>query len=160
MMNRRDFIRTGALGAAAATLEAAPARMPQAQFGLHPFIEANPKAVFIRRTKVPHKMHEESKLRDETRTGRCLRVSVNEARAVEVEAFRRETATAPCSKVGPPAFDTVRHVARAGGWKKLEPMWGWVVRVKRVCNLLRVLLGHAYEFRQSLIPEVVLSPRI
>lgn len=67
MVTRRDFIRTSALTAAGAattfTLPAAPpSRIPQAFFGLHPFIEQNPKAVFIRRTKVPHKMHEESKL--------------------------------------------------------------------------------------------------
>ena len=58
----------GALAAGAAAtstnLSAAPSRVPQPFFGLHPFIEANPKAVFIRRTNVPHKMHEESKLRE------------------------------------------------------------------------------------------------
>src|SRR6185436_296645 len=42
----------------------APARMPQAYFNLHPFIEKNPKAVFIRRTHVPHKMDEAAKLRE------------------------------------------------------------------------------------------------
>ena len=69
-LNRREFLQTGtgAALAGAATmavpLKAAPARLPQAYFGLHPFIEANPKAVFIRRTNVPHKMHEESKLRE------------------------------------------------------------------------------------------------
>src|SRR5436190_6424438 len=68
MVSRRDFIRTGALAAAGAATNAnltgAPARVPQAFFGLHPFIEQNPKAVFIRRTNVPDKMHEESKLRE------------------------------------------------------------------------------------------------
>lgn len=65
-MNRREFLRTAGVvaGGLAAELAAAPARVPQAYFGLHPFIEANPKAVFIRRTKVPHKMHVESKLRE------------------------------------------------------------------------------------------------
>ena len=38
--------------------------LPQAYFGLHPFIESNPKAVFIRRTHVPHKMDEEAKRRE------------------------------------------------------------------------------------------------
>jgi radical SAM superfamily enzyme YgiQ (UPF0313 family) len=33
----------------------------------------------------------------------------------------------------------LRHVAYAGGWKKLEPMWDWVIRAKRVSNLLPVL---------------------
>jgi uncharacterized protein (DUF362 family) len=65
MVTRRDFIRSSALAAGAAAtgtnLSAAPSRVPQPFFGLHPFIEANPKAVFIRRTNVPDKMHEESK---------------------------------------------------------------------------------------------------
>jgi radical SAM superfamily enzyme YgiQ (UPF0313 family) len=33
----------------------------------------------------------------------------------------------------------LRHIAYAGGWKKLEPMWDWAIRVKRVTNLLPVL---------------------
>ncbi|MCL4853038.1 MAG: twin-arginine translocation signal domain-containing protein [Bryobacteraceae bacterium] len=79
MLNRRDFIRAGAMATAgaAAGLEGlgAPARMPQSHFGLHPFIERNPKAVFIRRTKVPHKMHEESKLREGLALAREIFVS-------------------------------------------------------------------------------------
>ena len=35
--------------------------------------------------------------------------------------------------------DQLRHVAYAGGWKKLEPMWDWVIRAKRVAHLLPVL---------------------
>ena len=66
--SRRDLLRTGSLAAAGAAtglpLAANPARIPQAYFGLHPFIERNPKAVFIRRTRVPHKMDEASKLRE------------------------------------------------------------------------------------------------
>jgi uncharacterized protein (DUF362 family) len=59
-ISRREF-----LGASAALpLAAAPARLPQAYFNLHPFIEKNPKAVFIRRTHVPHKMDEPAKLRE------------------------------------------------------------------------------------------------
>jgi radical SAM superfamily enzyme YgiQ (UPF0313 family) len=33
----------------------------------------------------------------------------------------------------------IRHVAYAGGWKKFESMWNWVIRAKRVANLLPVL---------------------
>jgi len=33
----------------------------------------------------------------------------------------------------------LRHIAYAGGWKKFEPMWDWVIRAKRVTNLLPVL---------------------
>ena len=35
--------------------------------------------------------------------------------------------------------DQVRHLAYAGGWKKFEPMWDWVIRAKRVANLLPAL---------------------
>jgi hypothetical protein len=35
--------------------------------------------------------------------------------------------------------DQLRHLAYAGGWKKFEPMWDWVIRAKRVANLLPVL---------------------
>jgi len=35
--------------------------------------------------------------------------------------------------------DQLRHIAYAGGWKKFEPMWDWVIRAKRVTNLLPVL---------------------
>ncbi|MDX1981870.1 MAG: DUF362 domain-containing protein [Bryobacteraceae bacterium] len=63
-LSRRDFLRAAPIGAAAISgsdLLAAPARLPKAYFGLNPVIEKNPKAVFILRTRVPHKMHEESK---------------------------------------------------------------------------------------------------
>lgn len=62
MLTRREFLGTAAVAGTA--LGAAPSRLPQAYFGLHSFIEENPKAIFIRRTKVPHKMHEESKRRE------------------------------------------------------------------------------------------------
>ncbi len=57
---RRDFVRSGLLTAAGwaagANLAAAPVRIPKPFFGVHPFIEENHRAVFIRRTGVPHKM--------------------------------------------------------------------------------------------------------
>ncbi|MCC6858252.1 MAG: DUF362 domain-containing protein [Bryobacterales bacterium] len=65
-LSRREFLGAAAAGAAG-VLGSSPARAertPQAFFGLHPFIEAHPKAVFIRRTNVPHKMDEPSKLRE------------------------------------------------------------------------------------------------
>jgi radical SAM superfamily enzyme YgiQ (UPF0313 family) len=36
-------------------------------------------------------------------------------------------------------IDALRHVAYAGGWKKLEPMWDVVIRARRVSSLLPVL---------------------
>jgi len=45
-------------------------------------------------------------------------------------------------------LDRLRHLAYAGGWKKFEPMWDWVIRAKRVTNLLpmleTVLAGFGY----------------
>ena len=35
--------------------------------------------------------------------------------------------------------EQLRHIAYAGGWKKFEPMWDWVIRAKRVASLLPVL---------------------
>ncbi len=65
MLRRREFLG----GLAAATLGGdvsrgnAP-RVAKSHFGLHSFIEANPKAVFVRRTHVRHKMDEAAKLRE------------------------------------------------------------------------------------------------
>jgi radical SAM superfamily enzyme YgiQ (UPF0313 family) len=33
----------------------------------------------------------------------------------------------------------LRHLAYAGGWKKFEPLWDWVIRARRVSKLLPVL---------------------
>jgi radical SAM superfamily enzyme YgiQ (UPF0313 family) len=33
----------------------------------------------------------------------------------------------------------MRHMAYAGGWKKFEPMWDWVIRAKRATGMLPVL---------------------
>lgn len=71
-ISRRRFLQASGLAAAAPLplilprdLAAAPAsRLPKTHFAVHPFIEANPKAIFIKRTHVPHKMDEPSKLRE------------------------------------------------------------------------------------------------
>jgi radical SAM superfamily enzyme YgiQ (UPF0313 family) len=39
-----------------------------------------------------------------------------------------------------------RHVAYAGGWKKLEPMWDWIIRAKRAAHMLPVLETVLSEF--------------
>jgi radical SAM superfamily enzyme YgiQ (UPF0313 family) len=33
----------------------------------------------------------------------------------------------------------LRHLAYAGGWKKFEPLWDWVIRARRVSNFLPLL---------------------
>ncbi len=35
--------------------------------------------------------------------------------------------------------ERLRHLAYAGGWKKFEPMWDWVIRANQVTNLLPLL---------------------
>jgi hypothetical protein len=35
--------------------------------------------------------------------------------------------------------ERARHLAYAGGWKKFEPLWDWIIRAKRV-NAVRPLL--------------------
>src|ERR1051325_11427014 len=78
-LSRREFWCAGA-GAmlSVAQAGAAPARLPQAYFGVHPFIEANLKAVFIRRTPVPHKMDEAAKLREGLTLAREIFVSMDQ----------------------------------------------------------------------------------
>ena len=36
-------------------------------------------------------------------------------------------------------LERARHIAYAGGWKKFEPLWDWVIRAKRVTRLLPML---------------------
>jgi uncharacterized protein (DUF362 family) len=69
MTSRREFL-------ASAALAAAP--QPAPYFGLHPFIEANPKAVFIRRTNVPHKMDSAKKLEEGLKLAREIFVPLRE----------------------------------------------------------------------------------
>ncbi len=59
-LGRREFCRTAGLG----LLGAAAAPGAPGYFGVHPFIESHPKAVFIRRTRVPDKRDEAAKLRE------------------------------------------------------------------------------------------------
>jgi radical SAM superfamily enzyme YgiQ (UPF0313 family) len=37
------------------------------------------------------------------------------------------------------AIGISRHIAYAGGWKKFEPLWDWVIRAKRVTSFLPLL---------------------
>ncbi len=42
----------------------------------------------------------------------------------------------------------LRHVAYAGGWKKFEPLWDWVIRARRVNQMLPLLEKVLAEFGQ------------
>lgn len=48
----------------------------------------------------------------------------------------------------PTALGRLRHFAYAGGWKKLEPFWDWVIRARRVNHLLPMLETVLSEFGQ------------
>jgi len=37
--------------------------------------------------------------------------------------------------------ERLRHMAYAGGWKKFEPLWDWVIRAQRATRMLPVLEG-------------------
>jgi radical SAM superfamily enzyme YgiQ (UPF0313 family) len=39
----------------------------------------------------------------------------------------------------PSLMGAMRHVAYAGGWKKFEPLWDWVIRARRISKMLPVL---------------------
>jgi radical SAM superfamily enzyme YgiQ (UPF0313 family) len=41
---------------------------------------------------------------------------------------------------------SLRHLAYAGGWKKFEPLWDWVIRAKRTGQTLPILEGILNEF--------------
>lgn len=41
----------------------------------------------------------------------------------------------------------MRHVAYAGGWKKLEPMWDWIIRARQLGRMLPVLESVLSGFR-------------
>ena len=48
----------------------------------------------------------------------------------------------------PTALGKLRHLAYAGGWKKFEPLWDWVIRARRVNQLLPMLESLLSEFGQ------------
>ena len=62
-ITRRNLLSLAA-AAATAPIRLAGARLPKPQFAVHPFVEANPKAVFLKRTNVLHKMDEAAKRRE------------------------------------------------------------------------------------------------
>ncbi|MBA3442077.1 MAG: B12-binding domain-containing radical SAM protein [Pyrinomonadaceae bacterium] len=45
------------------------------------------------------------------------------------------------ARTKPDVISAARHVAYAGGWKKFEPLWDWVIRARRISHMLPVLEG-------------------
>jgi uncharacterized protein (DUF362 family) len=70
-LTRRDVLRGGA-AAVAATLAPRASGAPYRHFAPHSFIEQNPKAVFVRRTHVAHKMDGDAKRSEGLRLARLI----------------------------------------------------------------------------------------
>jgi len=92
MFNRRDFLKTSSVlvGSAGfmrpAAIFAAPVK-PSGYFGVHPFVEQHPEAVFIMRTNVDYK----------TNSAACKEVGLNLGRSVFV----------PMNNTGIPVSDNI-----------------------------------------------------
>lgn len=54
--------------------------------------------------------------------------------------------------------DRLRHIAYAGGWKKCEPLWDWIIRAKRVTGMLPVLEGVLSGFGRRKSDEQLTQP--
>ena len=76
-ITRRQILAMGAAGLAPIPMQGA--RIPKAQFAVHPFVEAHPKAVFIKRTNVPSKTDAAAKLREGLSFAREVLIPVDEA---------------------------------------------------------------------------------
>jgi radical SAM superfamily enzyme YgiQ (UPF0313 family) len=53
----------------------------------------------------------------------------------------------------------LRHIAYAGGWKKFEPAWNWVIRAKQAANMLPllevILAGSGCQSSQDMQPAFI-----
>src|SRR5258708_25400487 len=47
----------------------------------------------------------------------------------------------------------LRHLAYAGGWKKFEPLWDWIIRTRRAGRMLPMLEQVLTEFGQRALPQ-------
>ena len=82
MITRRDFLKTAAVGTTglSATIRAlASTSVTSDYFGLHPFIDQHPEAVFIMKTNVVDKMDAEAKLQAGLAFGRTVFVPRDES---------------------------------------------------------------------------------
>ena len=53
--------------------------------------------------------------------------------------FYRWSAIARAASIKPELLGQARHLAYAGGWKKFERLWGWVIQMQRVSKMLPAL---------------------
>ena len=84
-VTRRHFLHGGLVAGAAAVTGAVPAlptldqRQAKPYFAVHPFIEQNPKAIFIRRTHAKHKFDNDQKRNEGLKLAREIFVSSDTA---------------------------------------------------------------------------------
>jgi radical SAM superfamily enzyme YgiQ (UPF0313 family) len=62
------------------------------------------------------------------------------------EEFYRWGSIFQGARTKPTLLGKLRHLAYAGGWKKFEPLWDWVIRARRVNQLLPMLENVLAEF--------------
>ena len=82
MLNRRNFLKTSTLAAAGLSLPIraiASRNQTKGYFGVHPFIDNHPEAVFIMRTNVDEKMNAGAKLKEGLAFGRSVFVPHDES---------------------------------------------------------------------------------
>jgi len=106
-LTRRDAMRAGAAAMAAAVLPGLGPRLASAAarryFSPHPFIEQNPKAVFIRRTHVANKMDAEAKRAEGLRLARQIFIGRDDAGvAVGSRIILKANATSEASRARKP----------------------------------------------------------
>ena len=63
------------------------------------------------------------------------------------------------ARAKPDLLGAARHVAYAGGWKKFEPLWDFVIRARRVATMLPVLEGVLTGFGKHSTREARTPPR-
>lgn len=56
--------------------------------------------------------------------------------------------------------ERARHVAYAGGWKKFEPLWDWVIRARRATQMLPVLENILAGFGRHINPTPDEKPAV
>ncbi|MCX6614428.1 MAG: DUF362 domain-containing protein, partial [Acidobacteria bacterium] len=76
-INRRQILAMGA--AAFAPIHMQGARIPKSQFAVPPFVDAHPKAVFLKRTSVPSKTDGPAKLKEGLSFAREVLMPVDQA---------------------------------------------------------------------------------
>ena len=111
-LTRRDILRSGAALGTAALASRAPAAQ-QRYFTPHSFIEQNPKAVFIRRTRVAHKMDADAKRNEGLKLARLIFVGSDRPGHPDRQPHRAQTERHQSVSAGANGGGTLRHRHRS-----------------------------------------------